>query len=45
MSNRSFPIVDVEAVVGMNALIYGVMAVLGILYVARRKARLKNEKE
>jgi hypothetical protein len=29
----------------MNALIYGVMVVLGILYVARRKARLKNEQE
>jgi hypothetical protein len=29
----------------MNVLIYGAMALLGVLYVARRKARLKKDSE
>jgi len=29
----------------MNVLIYGAMVVLGVLYIVRRKARLKNEQE
>ncbi len=30
---------------GVNLLIYGAMAVLGVLYVVRRKSRLKKEPE
>jgi len=29
----------------MSILVYGAMAVLGVLYIARRKGRLKNEQE